>query len=81
MKSLDVAWERKTREETSERVGEKKPYTKKLQNKDGLQQFVVFTTHFSGENYYLWIVRMRTYLRAQSLLNIVKNGSTGQKAQ
>ena len=30
---------------------------------------------FAGENFHLWAVKMRTYLRARSLWDIVENGS------
>jgi len=30
---------------------------------------------FSGENYDLWAVKIKTYLRAQSLWDVVENGS------
>nr|KYP49369.1 Retrovirus-related Pol polyprotein from transposon TNT 1-94 [Cajanus cajan] len=30
---------------------------------------------FAGENYDLWVAKMRTYLRAQSLWEVVENGS------
>ncbi|CAJ2652705.1 unnamed protein product [Trifolium pratense] len=31
---------------------------------------------FVGENYHLWAAKMKTYLRAQSLWDVVENGST-----